>query len=91
MSLYSILKYLEQFGEEKSIHVEIERNARSNICKETLQRNIAKKKTSGTSIVDYAKEYPSHNDFVLPIHEKQLLSQLEAAHSFCPLFSFQVN
>lgn len=57
----------------------------------TSAKKHCKEKTSGTSIVDYAKEYPPHNDFVLPIHEKQLLSQLEAAHSFCPCFSFQVN
>jgi len=54
----------------------------------TSAKEHHKEKTSGTSIVDYAKEYPSHNDFVLPIHEKQLLSQLESAHSIRPHFSF---
>lgn len=66
MSMYNILKIITAIGEKKSICIEIERNARrNNICKETLQR-----KKKGTSIVDYAKEYPSCNDFVLPIHEK---------------------
>lgn len=62
--------------------IQKEKKKKSTHCKEI---------TSGTSIVDYAKEYPAHKDFVLPIHEKQLLSQLESAHSICPRFSFQAN
>lgn len=48
-----------------------------------------KERTYGTCILDYAKEYPSRNYFVLPIHEKQLLSQ--SAHSICPGLAFKLT
>lgn len=82
-----VLKCSEQFGKNLSLY----RNRRKGKKKITSAKKHCKERTSGTSIADYAKEYPAHKDFVLPIHEKQLLSQLESAHSICLCFSFQAN